>query len=47
MGILNIDILIVNLIKVKKKGEANRPCYQQKREIYEKWCFTDNTLTVT
>ena len=45
---LNINILIANLIKTKKR--ANKHCYHQiinKRQAYKKLCITDNILPVT
>ena len=44
---LNIDILIPNLIKVKKRERQIRIGTINKREAYKRmWCITDNFLPV-
>ena len=46
--ILNIDILIANLIKVKKREKQISILTINKREAYKKEnCITDNILPVT
>ena len=46
--ILNIDILIANLIKVKKKEKQTSIATINKRKASKKnWCVTDNILPVT
>ena len=46
--ILNIDILIANLIKTKKREKQISIFTINKREPYKKkWCITDNILPVT
>ena len=46
--ILNIDILIANLIKVKKREKQIIIVTINKREAYKKeWSITDNILPVT
>ena len=45
---LNIDILIANLIKVKKREKQISIVTINKREAHSnKWCITDNILPVT
>ena len=45
---LNIDILIANFIKVKKREKQISIGIINKREAYtKKWCITDNILLVT
>ena len=45
--IRNIDILIANLMKVKKREKQISIVTINKRETYKKkWCITDNTLPV-
>ena len=45
--ILNVDILIANLIKVKKKEKQKSLVTSKKGEAYKKCCVTDNILPVT
>ena len=46
--ILNIDILIANLIKAKKREKQISIFTINKRDAYKKkWCITDNILPVT
>ena len=45
--ILNTDILIANLITVKKRERQINLVTSNKREAYKKWCVTDNILPVT
>ena len=45
--ILNIDILIANLIKLKKKEKQKSLVTSKKEEAYKKCCVTDNILPVT
>ena len=45
---LNMDILIANLTKVKKREKQIKHWYHQyKRSIQKKWCIEDNILPVT
>ena len=44
---LNIDILIANLIKVKKREKQISIGTIQKRSMQKKWCITDKILPVT
>ena len=46
--ILNIDILIDNLIEIKKIEKRISLANNNKKETYnKKWCITDNLLPVT
>ena len=45
--ILNIDILIANLIKVKKRENQISILLSIKEKHTKKWCITDNILPVT
>ena len=46
--VLNIDILIDNLIEIKKKEKRISVANNSKTETCnEKWCITDNVLPVT
>ena len=45
---LNIDILIDNLIEIKKQQKQIRFASNNKTKTYNKrWCITDNVLPVT